>query len=155
MNFDCCTVYLFPYKYSYYYEIEHNSYLFLILAALFMIIIHPLFDGSIGSVNNSWFGWQYWVRQPWSWTSRSVYSSASWQPCVRYVQYILFKMGWEKLAQTELLLIYFTDDWNQVYTAILLCFSYHSGVADDSFLMGCDHMLFGEWFVTFQRVMAP
>jgi len=53
MNFDCCTLYLFPYKYSSYYEIEYNSYLFLILAAIFMIIIHPLFDGSVGSVNNS------------------------------------------------------------------------------------------------------
>lgn len=149
MNFDRCTVYLFPY------EIEHNSYLFLILAASFIIIIYPLFDGSIGSVNNSWFGWQYCVRQPWSLTSRSVYSSVSWQPCVRYILYVLFKMGSEKLAQTGLLLIHFTDDWYQIYAAIVSSFSYHSGVTDDSFLMGCDSVLFGEWFVTFQRTVAP
>jgi len=64
-------------------------------------------------------------------------------------------MGSEKLAQTGLLLIYFTDDWDQIYTAISPCFNYHSGVADDSLLMGCNGVLFGEWFVTFQWTVAP
>lgn len=146
---------LVQYIYSSNYGIEYNSYLFLILAAIFMIIIHPLFDGSIGSVNNSWFEWQYWVRQSWSLTFGSVYSSFSWQPCVRYILYILFKMGSEKLAQTGLLLIYITDNWNQINTAILPCFSSDSGVADDSVLMGCDSVLFGGWFVTFLWTVAP
>ena len=32
---------------------------------------------------------------------------------------------------------------------------YHSGVAEDSSLLGCDTVLLSEWFATFRRIIVP